>query len=371
MHPLRRGRRPLGLGDDHPQHPQGPDEQHDVDVEGHERAEAEAAVEHLVAAVAEHRDQADVGQQLHRRQVGGPHPGRRHRLAVDVVGLVPQPVGLALLGAEPLDHADARHRLLDHRGQLRRFALDGHGRHVEAAREALAHPVEEREAPQRQHRQDGVDEGQDHRHRGDGHHVGDGQRDQHDELLDLLQVGVGPAHELAGLVLVVEREVQPLEVGEQAVPQHELGPPALAERQVTAEAGEGGGDHPGTGDGQGPEQEGLAVLGDDPLVDGGPHQQRGGDLADGPQQAHHDPGGDAPPLRPHRGGDELPPVTTRTRVINGGQHHGSNLPSGPDPHGGVWARRADPALSPSGASRPGSAGPARHTTRRPARTGRG
>ena len=79
MHPLGRRGRPLGLGDDHAEHPQRPDEQHDVDVERHQRAEAEAAVEHLVAAVAEHEDQADVGQQLHGRQVAGPDPGRRHR----------------------------------------------------------------------------------------------------------------------------------------------------------------------------------------------------------------------------------------------------------------------------------------------------
>ena len=39
----------------------------DVDVEGDERAEAEAAVEHLVAAVAEHGDEPEVGQQLEGR----------------------------------------------------------------------------------------------------------------------------------------------------------------------------------------------------------------------------------------------------------------------------------------------------------------
>ena len=57
---------------------------------------------------------------------------------------------------------------------------------------------------------------QDHgrrRARRDG--VGDRERDHHDEALDLLQVGVGPAHELTGLRLVVVREVQPLQVGEQ------------------------------------------------------------------------------------------------------------------------------------------------------------
>ena len=60
----------------------------------------------------------------------------------------------------------------------------------------------------------------------------------HDEVLDLLQVGVGPAHQLAGLGPVVEREVQPLEVGEHPVAQVGLGPAGLAEGQVAAQAGE-------------------------------------------------------------------------------------------------------------------------------------
>ena len=63
----------------------------------------------------------------------------------------------------------------------------------------------------------------------DGDGVRDRQRDHHDEALDLLEVGVGPAHQLAGLRPVVEREVQPLEVGEQPVAQVGLGPARLAE----------------------------------------------------------------------------------------------------------------------------------------------
>ena len=80
---------------------------------------------------------------------------------------------------------------------------------------------------------------QDH---GDGQHgdgVGDRERDHHDERLDLLEVGVGPAHQLAGLGLVVEGEVQALEVGEELLAQVGLDPAGLAERQVAADAGEG------------------------------------------------------------------------------------------------------------------------------------
>ena len=44
-------------------------------------------------------------------------------------------------------------------------------------------------------------------------------------------------HELAGLGLVVEGEVQPLEVGEQAAPELGLGPVGDAEGEVAAGAG--------------------------------------------------------------------------------------------------------------------------------------
>ena len=95
LDPLGRGGGPLGLGDDHAEHPQRPDEHDDVDVERHERAEAQGAVQHLVAAVAEHGDQADVRQQLQRRQVASPDPGRVHRLAEHVVGLGREAAGRA------------------------------------------------------------------------------------------------------------------------------------------------------------------------------------------------------------------------------------------------------------------------------------
>ncbi len=71
-----------------------------------------------------------------------------------------------------------------------------------------------------------------------GDAVGDRERDHHDERLDLLEVGVGPAHQLTGLGAVVEREVEPLEVGEEALAQVGLDPAGLAEGEVAAEPGE-------------------------------------------------------------------------------------------------------------------------------------
>ena len=55
------------------------------------------------------------------------------------------------------------------------------------------------------------------------------------DWLDLLDVGVGARHELTGLGLVVEREVQALEVREQPVAQVGLDPVRDAERGVAAE----------------------------------------------------------------------------------------------------------------------------------------
>ena len=59
-----------------------------------------------------------------------------------------------------------------------------------------------------------------------------GERDQHDhDHVDLVDVGVRAGHELAGLGLVVEREVQPLEVGEQPLAQVGLDPDAMRNAQ--------------------------------------------------------------------------------------------------------------------------------------------
>ena len=55
--------------------------------------------------------------------------------------------------------------------------------------------------------------------------------------LDLLDVGVRPRHELTGLGLVVEREVQALQVREEPLAQVGLGPQRDPERGVAAEAG--------------------------------------------------------------------------------------------------------------------------------------
>jgi hypothetical protein len=312
--PLGRHRGPLGLGHDHAQHAQRPDEHGDVDVEHHQRAQAEVAGQHLVAAVGEHGDEPQVGQQLEPGQEHGPGAGGGHRLVVDVPGLGAESPGLDPLGAQALDDPHAGHRLLHHRGQLGRLALDAHDAGEQPAGEPGGQHVEEGQRPQRQQRQHRVDDGEDHRHRQHGHRVGDGQRDHHHEGLDLLEVGVGPAHELAGLRLVVEGEVEALEVGEQPVAQVGLDPAGLTEGEPPAQAGEGG-----RGDGHAPEDQRPApqrpgVVGDDALVDGVADQQAGAHLGGRPRQADGDADRDAPAAL----ADELedqPPAPAAERAL--------------------------------------------------------
>ena len=302
----RRHGRPLGLGDDHAEHPQRPDQHGDVDVERHQRAERQVAVEHLVAPDPEDHDQPQVGQQLEAGEEPGPGPGGGHRLVVDVLGLGGEAAGLDPLGAEALDDPDAGDRFLDDRGELGRLALDAHDAGEQAAREPGGEHVEERQRAEGEQGEDRVDHGQDDGHGDDGDGVGDGQRDHDHELLDLLEVGVGPAHQLSGLGLVVEREVEPLEVGEQAVAQVGLDPPGLPEGEVAAEPGEGRrGDRHGAED-EGPAPEGAGVVGDDALVDGVADQQAGADLGGRPGQADGDRESDAAAAEAGQVADQTP-----------------------------------------------------------------
>jgi hypothetical protein len=307
-HPLGRGDGPLGHGHDPAQHPHGPHQQSDVGVEGDQLADGQPVVDHEVPAVAQHQHQPDGRQQLERRPEPGPHRGPGHRGLVDVVGLGPGPPLLHALGAEALDHPHAGDGLLDHLGQLGRLLLDRH-----LGREQLgAHPPgehdEERQGAQGQQRQQRVDQHEDHGRGQDRHDVGDRQRDDREEVLELLEVGVGPAHQLAGGGAVVERERQPHQVGEHPVPQVGLRPAGLAEGHVAAQPGEGRRGQRDQADHHRPADDGVLVALLHALVDRPLHQRRDADPADRPEQADRHPGEDPHPLRPHLGEEQLPPL---------------------------------------------------------------
>jgi hypothetical protein len=191
---------------------------------------------------------------------------------------------LHVLGTEPLDHPHAGDRLLDHGRQLCRLALDAHDVGEQAAREPGGQDVEEGQGPEREDGEDRVDGGEDDGDGQDGHRVRDGERDQHHEQLHLLQVGVGSAHELAGLGLVVEREVQALQVGEQAIAQRRLDPAGLPEREVATQPGEAGRGHRHDAEQDGPAPQGGRVVRLDAAVDGVAHDDPGAHLGRGPRQ---------------------------------------------------------------------------------------
>ena len=236
--PLARGDRPLRLGEDHAEHPQRPDQHHDVDVERDQAAEGQAAVDHLVAAVGEHEDQTDVRQQLERRKEDRAHAGGFDRLVVELVDLGAEPRLLHPLGAEALHDAHARDGLFDHGGDVAGLALDAHDGGMEPDAEPLGEDIEQRQAAEREQREDRVDRDEDDRDGRDGDRVGERERDHHEELLDLVEVRVGAAHEVPGLRLVVVGEVQPLEVREQPVAQRRLRPSRDPEGPPPPQTGE-------------------------------------------------------------------------------------------------------------------------------------
>jgi hypothetical protein len=184
---------------------------------------------------------------------------------------------------------------------------------LELGGERLGEDVDGWERPQRQHGEHRVGDRQDHGDRSNGGEVGDGERNQHDRVLDLLQVVVGPAHELAGLLAVVEGEVEPLQVGEEPVAQHGLGLAGLPEGRVPPQTGEGGDEHAGDGDEQGVVHHRALVLGLHALVDGEGHQRGHRDLGGGPRERNEGAEGDPPPLRPQLGADQPPAVSYGTR----------------------------------------------------------
>ena len=96
VHPLGGGGGSLGLGEDHAEHPQRPDQHHDVDVEGDEGADRQLAVEH-------ERGRRSRGWRRGRGWAGARGAAstvdrterRPHRCVVDVVGLDAEPPAAA------------------------------------------------------------------------------------------------------------------------------------------------------------------------------------------------------------------------------------------------------------------------------------
>jgi hypothetical protein len=264
-----------------------------------------------VAADAEHQDEADGRRQVHGRQVAASHARRIERCRPHVLRPLAEPSRLHGLGAKALHDAHARDGLLDHRGQIRRPGLHRHHGRMDAAREPLGEDVDERQRQERAERQSRVQGQEDHgdaRGQGDVRHR---ERDHDDEHLHLLQVVAGPAHELAGLRLVVEADVEGLQVGEEPLPEPRLRPTGLAEGDIPPRRAQDAGHEAESDDGQRPHEERVVAV--DRAVDGATDQEGDHDLRAAPRQTDHATQRDALPLRGEGAAEQPPTLPTARR----------------------------------------------------------
>ena len=116
--PPGRSGRPLGHHQEEAEHPERGLEHDDVGVEGDQGPDLDLAVDGQPPAVGQHGGQADPGQVLHERGVGGPGVGLAHVGPAQALGGPGQPGDLALLGGEGLHDADAVDVLVDDGGHV-------------------------------------------------------------------------------------------------------------------------------------------------------------------------------------------------------------------------------------------------------------
>ncbi len=216
------GRRPALLG--HREHPADgvhrPDEHEDIAHERHEAADREPALDDAHAAEQQHGDKRQVGQEVQLR----PHLGARsdalEACLADRARLLVETLLHERHATERLDDANSRRHLLDGRGQVA-------GHVLQATRDDLvlvvedvaedrdrkhAHHHDQRQLPvELRHQREDDDEGDDRLHEP---HEAEGDKAAHGG-----DVGDRAREQLAGLPVVVERDLQALEVGVEVVPE--------------------------------------------------------------------------------------------------------------------------------------------------------
>ena len=316
MEPTGGRRRARRLGDEHARHAQRPDEHEHVRVEGDDVAELELAVEDEVAAVPEDGDEGERSAGSRRaagRSRGGAPPaasGRARRRPRGRGGRDCSPSA-----PKPFTDAHAGDALLDHAREVAELLLQAEGHGLDLLREARRRHVEERQRAQREHGEHHVlqrhhdDDGdQDERAR-------DRERDEDHDLVDLLDVAVRARHELAGLGLVVEREVQSLEVREQPLAQVGLGPVRDAERGVAAQTRTERLEHTDGEHDHHVHDDDLAVAGEDAVVDGVGGEQGDRDLGRGPHRSGRHAGHDPARLAAQRAAHEAPAGLPRLELV--------------------------------------------------------
>ena len=305
------GGRARRLGDEHPAHPQRPDQHEDEGVERDERPDLEGAVEHFVTTPPEDGHEREGREEVDQRKEVGAQSRRRQRAIEHGVGLGLEPAGLELLGPETLHDAHAGDALLDDTRQVAELLLQLERHRGDAMREARRRDAEEGQRAEREQRK---------RHAARHHHADHTNQDedacgrerqQDHDLVHLLDVAVGARHQLTGLRVVVEREVQPLEMREQPLAQVSLGAIRDAERGVAPHARAGRLHRPDEDDQSGVHGGLAAVALDDAVVDRELGEQRDGDLGQGPEEAGDDAGGDPAALRAQSRSHEPPALAAQ------------------------------------------------------------
>ncbi len=170
-------------------------------------------MDHRFAADQQHGRQPQLGQEGDHGVVAGFQPGHPHRLVEDPPDGAAEARELAVLAGEGLHHAHAGDVLLGVRGEFPDPLLGLLDRRPRAAAVAVGDDHHERNRHQRDQPEPGVDV--------DHHHAGERDRehrlqDEHEAVAEeeahRLQVDRCARHQLPGLLVVEEAELQALEL---------------------------------------------------------------------------------------------------------------------------------------------------------------
>ncbi len=215
-----RSRGALGQVQGHAERAQRADEHVQQQVEGRELAERQVGVDDGVAAEQQDGGDAELWQEADRRVVGGFKARRHHRLLERTPDAAAEALQLARLAREGLDDAHAGDVLLGVGGQFGDALLGLLDRRARAAAVAVGDHHHERRRGERDQAQPRVDhDHHDAREHDREHELQDEHEAVAEEEAHGRQVDGGPAHQLAGLLVVEEAELQALQLAVEALAQ--------------------------------------------------------------------------------------------------------------------------------------------------------
>ena len=291
VHALAAGDGALREAGEPADHLRGIHEHHQVAVEGDQRAQAQAAVDHLASSVVQQERDGEVGDERDQRDELGAHACRRHARLEDLVAAVAELLELVVLAREDAHDARAHHVLLGCRRDVGDLLLNVLEDRFQALAEAHRDEQQKRQEGERHEPELPVEHQQDD---GDGDHHHDVGGEEHEAVAEehahVLHVAHGAAHELPGRPAVEIAERLPQQVAPHAVAQVVLDAEArLAAGEAAAEGDDEAHDRDAQeGEAVGHEQARLAA--DQRVVDGqlddARHQQAEAHLGEGEGEAH-------------------------------------------------------------------------------------